>query len=35
LKANGDLDLSAITPYVFQRTGQQSNLRQIPDTDNA
>jgi 3-hydroxyisobutyrate dehydrogenase-like beta-hydroxyacid dehydrogenase len=27
LKANGDLDLSAITPYVFQRTSEESKLR--------
>ena len=33
LKVNGDLDLSAITPSVFHRTSEQSNLRQVPDTD--
>jgi 3-hydroxyisobutyrate dehydrogenase-like beta-hydroxyacid dehydrogenase len=27
LKANGDLDLSAITPFVVHRTSEQSNLR--------
>jgi 3-hydroxyisobutyrate dehydrogenase-like beta-hydroxyacid dehydrogenase len=34
LKANGDLDLSAITPFVFHHTSKQSNLRQAQDTDN-
>jgi 3-hydroxyisobutyrate dehydrogenase len=33
LAANGDLDLSAITPFVFHRTSEQSNLGQAPDTD--
>jgi 3-hydroxyisobutyrate dehydrogenase-like beta-hydroxyacid dehydrogenase len=33
LKANGDLDFSAITPFVFHRTREQSNLRQVPETD--
>jgi 3-hydroxyisobutyrate dehydrogenase-like beta-hydroxyacid dehydrogenase len=31
LKASGDLDLSAITPFVFHHTSEQSNLRQAPD----
>jgi 3-hydroxyisobutyrate dehydrogenase-like beta-hydroxyacid dehydrogenase len=35
LGANGDLDLSAITPFVFHRTSEQSNLRQAPDTDRS
>ena len=34
LKASGDLDLSAITPFVFHHTSKQSNLRQAQDTDN-
>jgi 3-hydroxyisobutyrate dehydrogenase-like beta-hydroxyacid dehydrogenase len=33
LKANGDLDLSAIAPFVFQRTSEQSDLGQVPDAD--
>jgi 3-hydroxyisobutyrate dehydrogenase len=33
LETNGELDLSAITPFVFHRTSEQSNLRQVPDTD--
>jgi 3-hydroxyisobutyrate dehydrogenase-like beta-hydroxyacid dehydrogenase len=33
LKASGDLDLSAITPFVVDRMIKQSNLRQVPDTD--
>ena len=33
VEANGDLDLSAITPFVFHHTSQQSNLRQTPDSD--
>ena len=33
LKANGNLDLSAITPFVFHRGSEQSNLRQAPDAD--
>jgi 3-hydroxyisobutyrate dehydrogenase len=33
LKASGDLDLSAITPFVVHRTSEQSNLQQAPDTD--
>ena len=33
LKVNGDLDLSAIIPFVFHHMGEQSNLRQVPDTD--
>ena len=33
LKANGDLDLSAITPFVLHRTSEQSNLGQVADAD--
>jgi len=33
LKANGNLDLSAITPFVFNRAREQSSLRPVPDTD--
>ena len=33
LKTNGDLDLSAITPFVLRRTGDQPGLRQVPGTD--
>jgi len=33
LKANGDLDLSAIAPFVFNRTSEQSSLRPVTDTD--
>jgi 3-hydroxyisobutyrate dehydrogenase-like beta-hydroxyacid dehydrogenase len=33
LKASGDLDLSAITPFVVDRMSEQSNLRQVQDTD--
>jgi 3-hydroxyisobutyrate dehydrogenase-like beta-hydroxyacid dehydrogenase len=33
LKTNGDLDLSAITPFVFNRASEQPRLRQVPDTD--
>ena len=32
LKTNGDLDLSAITPFVFHR-GSEAILRQVPGTD--
>jgi 3-hydroxyisobutyrate dehydrogenase len=32
LEANGDLDLSSITPFVFHRTIKQSNFRQVPNT---
>jgi 3-hydroxyisobutyrate dehydrogenase-like beta-hydroxyacid dehydrogenase len=33
LGANGDLDLSAITPFLVHRTSQQPNLRQVADLD--
>lgn len=33
LEAKGDLDLSAITPFVFHRTGEKSNRRQVLNTD--
>jgi 3-hydroxyisobutyrate dehydrogenase-like beta-hydroxyacid dehydrogenase len=33
LKANGDLDLSAITPFVVHRMSEQPNLRQVTEID--
>ena len=33
LKTNGDLDLSAITPFVFDHTSEQSGLGPVRDTD--
>jgi 3-hydroxyisobutyrate dehydrogenase-like beta-hydroxyacid dehydrogenase len=33
LKPSGDLDLSAIAPFVFHRPSEQSTLKPDPDTD--
>ena len=33
LKASGDLDLSAITPFVVHRANEQSHLRQVSGKD--
>ena len=33
LKKNGDLDLSAITPFVVHGTSEQSNLSAVPAKD--
>ncbi len=33
LKASGDLDLSAIAPFVFNHAEEQSSLQPVPDTD--
>jgi hypothetical protein len=33
LGANGDLDLSAITPFLVYRTSEQPNLRQVAEID--
>jgi 3-hydroxyisobutyrate dehydrogenase len=33
LGANGDLDLSAITPFLVHRTSEQPNLRQVAEID--
>jgi 3-hydroxyisobutyrate dehydrogenase-like beta-hydroxyacid dehydrogenase len=33
LKSSGDLDLSAITPFVLHRTSEQTRLRQVTDAD--
>jgi 3-hydroxyisobutyrate dehydrogenase len=35
VKANGDLDLSAITPFVLHHTNEQSDLRRATDSDRA
>jgi 3-hydroxyisobutyrate dehydrogenase len=35
VKANGDLDLSAITPFVVHSTSKQPNLRQVAKRDKA
>jgi 3-hydroxyisobutyrate dehydrogenase-like beta-hydroxyacid dehydrogenase len=34
LKASGDLDLSAITPFVVRSISEQPNLRQVAETDS-
>jgi 3-hydroxyisobutyrate dehydrogenase-like beta-hydroxyacid dehydrogenase len=34
VEAKGDLDLSAIVPFVFHRASEQSNLRQPTDTNS-
>jgi 3-hydroxyisobutyrate dehydrogenase-like beta-hydroxyacid dehydrogenase len=33
LKANGDLDLSAIAPFVFNHASEQASLEPVKDTD--